>query len=147
MRMTFFFFSFCLLVSLLLPNDLTAQDAAPKRLENAEWKNIVHVKFHPGKRGRAIEIIKDHFFKAAEKAGTSSPEMMIEYSTGEWDLMLVWHMKGGIEDMTWQLSPDNIAWRKALNELEGGAEQGTALYQEYLSLIAHGKSEIGTVRK
>lgn len=146
MKNTLAIFSLLLFAFLIAPTDIIAQEATPKRMEGVAWKNIVHVKFHAGKRGKAIGMIKDYFMKAADEAGTNKPEMMIEYATGEWDLALVWHMKGGVEDMTWETSPDNIAWRKALSDMVGGPEKADELYQEYLGLISAGKSEIGMVK-
>lgn len=147
MKTAFAFLISCLFGLLILPSDLSAQEMEPKRMENTDWKNIVYVDFHPGKRGRALEIIDNHYMKAAEKAGTSTPQMRVEFATGEWDMMIVWHMKEGVESMTWELSPDNIAWRKALNEQEGGKEKADELMAEYQSLIAHSKNEIGMVKK
>ena len=117
-----------------------------KRYENVEWKTIVHIKYYNGKRARALEIIRDHFKKAGKKAGTPGPEQYILRS-GEWDMMLIWNMKGGIEDMTWERSPDGVAWRKALNEQEGGADKAQAILDEYRSLVANSSADIAMQKK
>jgi len=116
----------------------------PKRIENAEWKNVV---FHPGKMGKALEIINNHYEKAAAKAGTPTPQMVVEMASGEWDMMIVWHMPEGVQSMTWEVSPNNIAWRKALNEQEGGKENADKLMEEYQSLIARAVNQIGMVKQ
>ncbi|MDX1373013.1 MAG: hypothetical protein R3321_11115, partial [Nitrososphaeraceae archaeon] len=77
-----------------------------KKYENPQWKQIVYIKYEPGKFGEAMKIVKDYYMEAGKKAGTPSPEMMLEMKSGEWDLMIVWHMKGGIADMDWEVSPD-----------------------------------------
>ena len=134
------------IAAFVFPATSRAQEAKPKRYENVEWKSIVYVEFVTGKRGRALEIIRDHFEKAAKTAGTSSP-VRYEMRTGQWDLLIVWTMKEGIESMNWEVSADGIAWRKALNDQEGGAEKAKALLDEYNSLIANIHSEIAMMRK
>ncbi len=56
-------------------------------------------------------------------------------TTGDYDLLVIWHMKGGINDMTWDTSPDNIAWRSALDELSGGKEKAQKIIEQYRSYI------------
>lgn len=122
------------------------EEMKAKRFENVEWKTVVHVKYFTGKRGRALEIIDNHFKKAGETAGTLKP-VRYELSTGEWDLLLIWDMKGGIEDMTWESSPNGIAWRKAFNKQEGGADKAKALIDEYRGLISESYADIAMVKK
>ena len=129
------------------PNVSYAQDdTQAKRFENVEWKTIVHIKYHTGKKGRALEIMNNHFKKAGEKAGTLGP-IRYDLRTGEWDILLIWDMKGGIEDMTWERNPNGIAWRKALNEQEGGADKAQALLDEYSSLISDSYADIAMLKK
>ena len=72
MRTTLLTLAFFAIAFFAMPSYTTAQEEMkPKRVENAEWKNVVHVKFETGKRGRALEIIKKHFMKAAATAGTT----------------------------------------------------------------------------
>jgi hypothetical protein len=131
----------------VLPTTTQAQEEPqPKRFENVEWKRIMYVKYVPGKMGRALEIIDDHFVKAGQAAGTASP-VRYEMRTGEWDLVLVWNMKEGVETMIWEVSPDNIAWRKKLNEQLGGADKAQAVWDEYMSLVAHSHADIAIHRK
>jgi hypothetical protein len=122
------------------------EEMQPKRFENVEWKNIVYVKYHNGKQTRADEIIRDYFQKAGEKVGTPPPE---EYKmhTGKWDKMLVWNLKGGVEDLSWQMSPDNLKWWKALSDLTGGPDKAQAIMDEYQSLVAETYKELAMKKK
>lgn len=135
-----------LFVSLsLLSTSISAQSSAetkPKKFENPQWKTMVMIDYLPGKYARAKEIIQNYFMKAGQKAGTSTPLMQAQAVTGEWDLVLVWEMKGGISDMDWDISPDNIKWRAALNEITGSEEKTKELQKEYSSLVNRSTSFI-----
>jgi hypothetical protein len=135
------------IVAFVFPTASRAQQAnKPMRYENVAWKTITYVKFVSGKRNKALGIIRDHFQKAAQTARLPGPAMY-EMRTGEWDLVLVWEMKEGVENLTWERSPNSVAWFKALGEQEGGADKAQALYDEYNSLVAEGHSEIAMLRK
>jgi hypothetical protein len=114
----------------------------PKKYDNPQWKRVVYMDYKPGKYGRAQEIIYSYYRKAAEKAGTMPPKT-IEFETGEWDVLLIWDLADGIESLNWDVSPNGIAWRKALNEIMGGEEKAAEIISEYQSLIARSKSNIG----
>jgi hypothetical protein len=111
--------------------------------EDAKYISITHIKFKPGKREGAMQIIGEHFGPAAEKAGLPGPILAIHYQTGEWDLTAVWEMEGGMADLEWYRSPDNVKWFAALAEQEGGAEQAAALLDEYRGMIDEAHSEVG----
>lgn len=137
----------CTLVAALLvigAPDAYAQEEAPEptRFENVDWHSVVMLDFKPGKQGRAMEIIDDHFIPASQEAGTGMP-VMIELQAGEWDAIMVWAMDDGPSAMEWEVSPDGIKWRTALNKAMGGAEKADALWQEYMSLIDDATSYIG----
>ncbi|MFY0654899.1 MAG: hypothetical protein JXQ96_22910 [Cyclobacteriaceae bacterium] len=118
----------------------------PSKYENPEWKSVVYVDFKSGKYGRAKEIVDKYYLPASKKSGTPGPEMVLEMRTGEWDLMIIWGFEGGISDMDWKNSPNNIAWTKALNELAGGADKAKAIREEYSGLISRSSSQIGKIR-
>ena len=135
------------LVLQMKPNPVNAQDeATPKKYENVSWKTVVYVDYRPGKQQRAMEIISDYFAKASVNAGTPQPETVIDMSTGGWDLIIIWNMKDGVESLNWEVSPDDIVWRKALNEIAGSADKAQEILDEYSSLVARGTSNIGLVR-
>ena len=80
------------------------------------------MKYKSGKRERAFEIIADHFKPAGEKAGLPGPLGTLHFQTGESDALFVWEMKGGMADLEWYRSEDDIKWYASLVEQEGGEE-------------------------
>jgi len=111
--------------------------------DDARYVSVTHVKFKPGKRERAFEIIAEHFVKAGEKAGTPGPLGVIHFQTGEWDSLVVWNLEGGMADLEWYRSEDNIKWYAALVEQEGGEEAAGKLVAEYQSLIDEAETDVG----
>ena len=111
--------------------------------DDARYVSATYVKFKPGKRERAFEIIAENFMPAGEKAGTPGPLGVIHFQTGEWDAIFVWRLEGGMADLEWYRSPDNIKWYEALAEQEGGKEAAGELMAEYRSLIAEAQTEVG----
>ena len=100
------------------------------RLENVTIVSVVHVAFKPGKRTRAMEIIREHFAPAGQAAGLPGPMYIIHPDTGKWDAIWVWEMEGGFDDLMWVRSPNGVAWYNALAEQEGGAEGAQAILDE-----------------
>ena len=141
-----------LLIALLLPSlfilmsasSVTAQEEErePTRYENPQWKRVILVDYKPGQAGKAREIIRNNHAKASELAGTPRPEMILTLHSGEYDLMVIWAMQGGISDMDWEVSPNNIKWRKAMNEIAGSAEKASEIMKEYSNCINKSTSYI-----
>lgn len=124
-----------------------AQAEEGKRYEDsAKWKSVVKVNYKPGKRDEALGIIRDYYVKASIKAGTLRPESVLEMHTGDYDLLIIWHMKGGITDMTWEKSPDNIKWRAALNELAGSKEKAQEILTQYINCVETTENDIAMMR-
>lgn len=119
------------------------QDMQAKKYDNPEWKRIVLIRYKPDKSGRAKEIINDYYLKACTKSGTPVPATLLDIKTGEWDMLLVWDMKEGIEEMNWETRPDDIAWKKALDEIAGSASKANAVLDEFSSLIDRQVTYIG----
>lgn len=135
----------CLVLAAVLvsaPAAHAQDDPQPKKYENVDWHSVVMINFKAGKSGRALEIIRDHFLPSSEESGTPTP-IIVELKSGEWDLMMVWTMKGGPGDMEWETSPEGVKWRQALNAREGGPENADKLYQEYISLVQNSTSYVG----
>ena len=132
-------------LALFLAAPALAQDMEAKKLEDPQWRSVVMVKYPPGKMGRAMELI-DEFQKVTEKAGTPNPELTVRMATGEWDLMVIWRMEGGISDMDWDTSPNNVKWRKAGAEHFGSEEKMKEAWQEYRSLIMESERDIARRR-
>ena len=111
--------------------------------EDAQYDQVVFVKFKPGKRERAMQIIDEYFVPAAKKAGTSEPIYVEHFQTGKWDMLLVWHLKGGTADLEWYRSAEDLKWFGALAELNGGEEAAQKLWDEYVSTVAESVAQIG----
>ncbi|MFK7923689.1 MAG: hypothetical protein AB8H47_17150 [Bacteroidia bacterium] len=111
--------------------------------ENPQWKRVVMLDFHADKEKRAIEIIDEYFKVASKNAGTPGPEVMVDFETGEWDLMAIWGMSDGIESMNWVVSPNNQKWWAALVKITGGEEEAEAIWAEYQSCIARSSADLG----
>jgi hypothetical protein len=111
--------------------------------EDARYVTSTVVKFKAGKRERAFEIIGDHFKVAAKNAGLPGPLGTIHFQTGEWDAIFVWDLEGGMADLEWYRSADDIKWYAALAELEGGEDAAAALMAEYQSLVLDAETDVG----
>lgn len=111
--------------------------------DDAKYLSITHVAFKPGQREAAMEIITEHFVPAGEKAGTPPPIMAIHYQTGKWDAAFIWEMSGGMADLEWYRSPDDVKWFAALAELSGGADKASELWASYISKVAEAETDVG----
>ena len=121
---------------MLSSSAVEAQDAMkPKKFDNPQWKNVILIDYKPGMMNKARDLIRNYHAKASEIAGTPGPETLMILESGEYDMMAIWGMSGGISDMDWDISPNNIKWRKAMNELAGGADEALKIMQQYSSCI------------
>lgn len=125
------------------PASAQEEDDGTVRLENVTIVEVVYIDFKPGARMRAMEIIDNYFIPASEAAGTPGPLHAIHFDTGKWDMIVVWELEGGFDDLMWYVSPENLQWRAALAELAGGEEEGQAIWQEYISHVASAHNEVG----
>ena len=111
--------------------------------DDAEYLEVTYVKFKAGQRESAMEIITEHFVPASEKAGTPGPMLAIHFQTGKWDAAFIWNLQGGMADLEWYRSPNDIKWFEALSELAGGEEKAVAIWADYISKVAHAQTEVG----
>lgn len=111
--------------------------------EDAAYVQATAVKFKPGKRERAMEIIAEYFVPASEKAGLAGPHLVLHMQTGRWDMVIIWDMEGGMADLEWYRTEDDIKWLAALAEIAGGEKKGEALWQEYIGSVADSTTEVG----
>lgn len=105
----------------------------PKKWDRLDWYRIVQIKFKPGELDQAKKIIDQYFVEASKKAGTS-PVMAFMHHSGEWDMTIIWKMKG-IDDLEWQTSPSDVAWMNALASETGGMDKAMEVWQEYTSHV------------
>ncbi len=69
--------------------------------------------------------------------------MAIHYQTGKWDATYVWEMAGGMADLEWYRSPDDVKWFAALAELSGGPDKAAEIWASYISKVAEAESQVG----
>lgn len=112
-----------------------------KKHESLEWYQVVFVQFESGKMEDALKIIKERFTPAAEASGFAMPKIF-QCSSGEWDVMFLFHLQEGITELEWELSPASIKWFTALVELEGGVEAAEEIYAEYQDMIEDWDSDL-----
>lgn len=140
---------FAAAIALALPvAPALGQDSdTPQRMEDVTWARVVLTKFKPGKRDRAIEIIRDYFAKADGMTGKKSGIHGLHFNTGEWDMVYVFPMEGGPADMTWLNSPDDVAWMAQMVKLAGSKENAMKLIEEYNAAIDSETSFVGHAHK
>ena len=111
--------------------------------DDAVYISVTKVKFEAGERERAMEIITEYFAPAGAAAGTPPPMLGIHYQTGEWDAEWIWVMEGGMADLEWYRSPDDMKWWAALVEIAGGEEEAGEIWDEYTDTIENSITEVG----
>jgi hypothetical protein len=120
-----------------------AEDGAMNQGEDAVYIRVTHMKFKPGKRERAMEIVAEHFRPAGADAGLPGAMLAIHYQTGKWDAAWVSVLEGGMADLEWYRSPNNIKWWNSFVEREGGEEAAAALMSEFQASVADSLEEVG----
>ncbi len=127
--------------ALCVPASLSAQAMQPERIENVTWHMVEMIKFHPGKRGRAMEII-ENYFAAADRDLGETGVTDLHFDTGEWDVIVAFPLSGGPSDLTWATSPDDIKWMNALAARAGGMDKAQALLTEWDTLVAQRQQNV-----
>lgn len=129
------------LAVLCVPATVSAQEMTPERIKDVTWHMVELVKFHPGKRERAMEIIENYFAPADRDAGGGNV-IDLHLDTGEWDAIVAFPMNGGPADLTWGTSPDEIKWMNALAVRAGGMDKARALLTEWDTLVASSENHV-----
>lgn len=117
-------------------------DMQAKKYDNPKWMRIEMMKFKEGKTSRSNEIINNYFLAACQKSNTPAPAL-VDIITGDWDLLAIWNMEGGIEEMNWETSPNDVKWMKAINDIAGSDEKAKSIIDEFSSIIERKTSYIG----
>lgn len=120
----------------------TTDTLKAKKMEGHTWHQVVMVKFKPGTMNEAMKIIDNHFVKAGMESGTEGPQLL-QLKTGEWDMMMVWTMDS-IEDMEWEIHPDDEKWWAAMAEQEGGMDKAMEVMQKYMKMIDNSTTYLAT---
>ncbi len=130
-------------IVLFLSFQLSAQDMQAKKHENTNWNVVTFVKFNPGEKDAAVKIIDDNFAKADQNAGISPPVVAIDMATGDYDYIIIWKLKEGVESLNWEMSPDDVKWFGELGKMLGGADKAQSKIQEFYAHVESWKTEIG----
>ena len=91
----------------------------------------------------AMEMI-EAFQKVDEALGRDEP-MGFHMETGEWDMVVVFKMHDGIQQMGWASNPRGAEWNAELARQLGGEDKAREDWQKYLSLVANSRSEIAHI--
>lgn len=118
------------------------EEMQAEKYDDPQWYWVVKVDYAPGKMDRAMELINTYFKKASDDAGLPGPIMAMEMSSGDYDMLYVWHMKEGIEGMNWKTSPNDVKWFQAMTKIAGGPEKAQEIWQEYESCIARSEADL-----
>lgn len=134
----------CICVSLSYTGDAFAQEMEAKKMEGHSWHQVAFVKFKAGMADSAMKIIDNHFMKAgmAMESDAEGPKIM-RFRSGEWDIMMLWPMKG-IEDLEWEVSPEDVEWWQKMVEQEGGEEKASKLMKNYMDMVANSTTYLAT---
>ena len=111
--------------------------------EDAKYVTVSFIQFKPGRREEGMEIIADYFVPASEKAGTPGPVMVVHFQSGKWDVMSIWELQGGVADLQWYRSPNNIKWFEALAELNGGVEGAEEIMARWSKSVDESERQLG----
>ena len=131
---------------LLSNTPVLAQEEAPgpqKWGDNARYISVTFVQFKAGKREEAMEIINEYFVPAGQKAGTPPPMLGVHFQTGAWDAMFIWNMEGGMADLEWYRSENDLKWYAALAELNGGPEGAEEIMTRWQKTIRESEVQVG----
>ncbi|MCJ8191488.1 hypothetical protein [Sphingomicrobium aestuariivivum] len=126
---------------------VSAQDMPTAERNDLNWYSIHFIKFKPGKRARAHEIIDDYYIPADKAAGIGGGTIDLHLNTGEWDGVVAFPMSGGPADMTWDTSPNDVKWMAAMAEIAGGMDKAQAILAEWDSLVEDEEIHVGHIDK
>ncbi|MGF1549251.1 MAG: hypothetical protein ACFBQW_01745 [Sphingomonadaceae bacterium] len=108
----------------------------PAKHPAADYYVVTMIDFEEGRAEAAHDLIHNYFAKADEVTGGTGPDVVMNFITGEWDMMVAWKMKGGMADAEWAMSPDDARWFGGLVQVAGGEAQAMAKWEEWVSMIA-----------
>lgn len=133
--------SLCVASAFVFASPIAAQEMKPVKAENVDYHKMLFLKFKPGKRERANDIIDTYFAPAGADAKLPKP-VAYHSESGAWDFIVVFPMKGGPADMEWVTSPDDVAWWQAFSKRAGGEAEAKKIDAEFDSLIADRVTEV-----
>ena len=119
---------------------LTLPAAAQERTPG-KAVTVTFVKFKPGAAERIDEIESKYFDPAAEKFGIRP--VIIRMASGQWDREYIFPMKGGMAELDYTTTKEQVAWLAEVDRLAGGAGMAKKLLAEWNSLIDRQTNEFG----
>jgi hypothetical protein len=123
-------------------------DAQAQAADEVTWARVTMIRFLPGKRDRALEIIKNYYAKADQMAGTGAGTHGIHLETGEWDIIYVFPMKDGPAELARRGdSPEDAKWMAEMVKLAGSEAEAQKIIAEFDTLIALSVEHIGHAHK
>lgn len=115
----------------------TAQDLPNARKRgNADFIEVIHVKYKPGMSGQAGGYWFRYFNPASVKAGTPVPDIL-HMQTGDWDAMIFINRGKSMERFDWPVHEDDVKWWAAMAELNGGVAVAQKIMADYNAMIDH----------
>ena len=110
-----------------------------EKVADVRYNTIETMTTKPG--ARTWTIISKHFMPAARAAGLPMP-LVYHTETGESKTIVVTPLTGGMGDLEWSTSPDDVKFFAALAKQEGGMDKAMALYKEFNDGIATRSREL-----
>lgn len=102
----------------------------PKKRDNARFVIVDNWAFVPNGEGRAKEIWHDIYIPAMKQAGVPLPTTL-HPDTGEWDMVTIYPLAGGITDIEYtNISPSDAKWWALIERKFGGADKALAIGRE-----------------
>jgi hypothetical protein len=120
---------------------LVVAPAAAQEKADGKAVSIDFVKFKPNTVDRIDEIERKYFDPAAEKFGFRPT--VIRFATGEWDREYIFPMPGGMADLGYKTTKEQIAWMAEVDRLAGGPGMGKKLLAEWDAAVERRSTDIG----
>lgn len=118
-----------------------ATPAIAQEKETGKAVTVNYVKFKPGTIDRVSEIESKYFDPAAEKLGIRP--IIIRMASGEWDREYIFPMKGGMADLDYKTTKENIAWMAEVDAMAGGKGMALKLLAEWNAAVDRQRNEFG----
>lgn len=118
-------------------------EKADRQLAEVDWYRINMIKWKHGKGDRAHEIID--MFEKVDIALGRNDVIDLHMNTGEWNSIVAFKMKEGIQGMAYQRTGEPDEWDIEFAKQVGGEEKAKELMAEFESLIAVEERHIGHI--
>lgn len=118
-----------------------AVPAFAQEKEPGKAVNVNFVKFKPGMTKRINEIESKYFDPAAAKFGIKP--IIIRMTSGEWDRGYVFPLSGGMADLDYQSTKEQVAWMAEVDRLAGGTGMARKLLDEWNAAVDRQRNDFG----